>query len=75
MNIVWAERRVSAWIQDRLGPNRVGPEGLLQGVADGAKNMLKEELIPAQANKVLFVLAPTPQLRSRIHRLVARPAP
>ncbi|MSR07449.1 MAG: NADH-quinone oxidoreductase subunit NuoH [Gemmatimonadetes bacterium] len=58
MNIVWAERRVSAWMQDRLGPNRVGPQGLLQGVADGLKNMLKEETMPANAEKGLFVLAP-----------------
>jgi NADH-quinone oxidoreductase subunit H len=53
-----AERRICAWIQDRLGPNRVGPEGLLQPAADGLKNLFKEETLPAQADKVLFVLAP-----------------
>ncbi|MCH6547730.1 MAG: NADH-quinone oxidoreductase subunit H, partial [Gemmatimonadetes bacterium] len=58
MMVIWAERRVSAWKQDRLGPNRVGPEGLLQSVADGIKNFAKEEVWPAQANKFLFVLAP-----------------
>jgi NADH-quinone oxidoreductase subunit H len=53
-----AERRVSAWIQDRRGPNRVGPFGLLQPIADGIKNIIKEETLPATASKVFFVLAP-----------------
>src|SRR5260370_10229902 len=53
-----AERRICAWMQDRLGPNRVGPQGLLQPAADGLKNLLKEETLPAAADKVLFVLAP-----------------
>ncbi len=53
-----AERKVSAWIQDRHGPNRVGPWGLLQVAADGVKNFLKEETMPGEVNKPLFVLAP-----------------
>jgi NADH-quinone oxidoreductase subunit H len=53
-----AERRISAWIQDRNGPNRVGPFGLLQPIADGIKNILKEETLPATASRVFFVLAP-----------------
>src|SRR5690606_34929710 len=53
-----AERRVSAFIQDRRGPNRVGPFGLLQPIADGIKNILKEETLPATASRVFFVLAP-----------------
>ncbi len=53
-----AERKVSAWIQDRHGPNRVGPWGLLQVAADGVKNFLKEETMPGDVNKPLFVLAP-----------------
>ena len=53
-----AERRVSAFIQDRLGPNRVGPFGLLQPIADGIKNILKEETMPGTANRLFFVLAP-----------------
>jgi NADH-quinone oxidoreductase subunit H len=52
------ERRVCAWMQDRLGPNRVGPQGLLQPAADGLKNFLKEETSPALANTPLFTLAP-----------------
>src|ERR671938_881673 len=53
-----AERKISAWIQLRLGPNRVGPGGLLQPAADGLKNILKEETFPAEANRRLFLLAP-----------------
>ncbi len=53
-----AERRICAWMQDRLGPNRVGPQGILQPAADGLKNLVKEETYPAQADFWLFVLAP-----------------
>jgi len=56
--LVWAERRVSAWIQDRLGPNRVGPFGLLQSGADLVKFLFKEDVTPGHVNKPLFVLAP-----------------
>ena len=54
----WLERRVWARIQSRVGPNRVGPQGILQWVADGIKNLLKEDIIPAQADRKLFALAP-----------------
>jgi NADH-quinone oxidoreductase subunit H len=56
--VVWVERRGSAMLQDRLGPNRVGPLGLLQNIADGLKNFIKEEVMPSGADRVLFQLAP-----------------
>jgi NADH-quinone oxidoreductase subunit H len=56
--MVWVERRGSALIQDRPGPNRVGPLGLLQSFADALKFILKEDIIPAQAHKWLYTLAP-----------------
>jgi NADH-quinone oxidoreductase subunit H len=55
---VWAERRVSAAIQDRVGPNRVGPAGLLQPVADGIKFLLKEDFTPNHVRKTYYWLAP-----------------
>jgi len=55
---VYAERRISAFIQDRLGPNRVGPFGLLQPVADVVKLVFKEAIVPKNANKPLHDLAP-----------------
>ncbi|MCH9022112.1 MAG: NADH-quinone oxidoreductase subunit NuoH [Planctomycetes bacterium] len=52
------ERKVSGWIQDRIGPNRAGPRGILQPLADGIKLLFKEDFTPAGVDKVLFVLAP-----------------
>ena len=54
----WLERRVWARIQSRIGPNRVGPQGFLQWLADGLKNLLKEDIIPSAADRWLFSLAP-----------------
>ena len=55
---IWAERRILGRMQQRPGPNRVGPFGLLQSLADGVKLMLKEDLIPAIVDRPLYILAP-----------------
>ncbi|MEO2136674.1 MAG: complex I subunit 1 family protein, partial [bacterium] len=56
--VTWAERRIWARIQSRVGPNRVGPFGFLQWLADGVKNILKEDIIPTVADRPLFRFAP-----------------
>jgi len=58
MYTTYAERKIAAWMQDRRGPNRAGPLGLLQPVADGVKLFFKEEIIPIASNRFLFVLGP-----------------
>jgi NADH-quinone oxidoreductase subunit H len=71
--IVLVERRVCAFVQDRLGPNRVGPFGLLQPVADGIKAFLKEEFTPAHVRKIYFFLAPGIALMPAILNLAVIP--
>src|SRR5436189_3876242 len=58
MYTTWAERKVAAWKQDRIGPNRAGPLGLFQPLADGGRLFFKEEIIPLASNKFLFILGP-----------------
>lgn len=59
MYSTYAERKVAAFFQDRLGPNRAGPFGLLQPLADGVKMFMKEEIIPSHSDKVLFIMGPS----------------
>jgi len=57
--MTWGERKLAAWLQDRVGPNRAGPLGLLQPIADGLKMIFKEEMIPTHSNRWLFVFGPS----------------
>jgi NADH-quinone oxidoreductase subunit H len=57
--MVWGERRVAALIQDRVGPNRVGPAGLLQSLADLGKFIFKEDVVPGHVHKWMYILAPS----------------
>src|SRR4051794_33325743 len=52
------ERWIAAWVQDRKGPNRVGPFGLMQPLADGGKFLLKEEVVPGGVDKLFYILGP-----------------
>jgi len=71
--LTFAERRVSAFIQDRIGPNRVGPFGLLQPLADGVKFIFKEDIIPRDASKYIYIAAPAFSLVTAIIALAVIP--
>src|SRR4029077_5242246 len=55
--LIYVERKICAYMQDRIGPNRVGPLGLLQPIADGLKFLFKQDIIPAQVDRPLFMAA------------------
>jgi NADH-quinone oxidoreductase subunit H len=67
------ERKLSAWVQDRLGPNRVGPGGLLQPLADGGKFFLKEEVIPSHVDRIFYLLAPAVAIGASLLALAVVP--
>lgn len=68
-----SERKISAWMQDRFGPNRVGPLGLLQPLADGGKFFLKEAPIPRHVDKIFFLLAPAVSMCTALVALAVVP--
>ena len=74
--LIWYERRLLSLVQDRYGPNRVGPYGLLTPIADAVKLIFKEIIRPSAANKPLFFLGPVmtmmPTLAGWLRRLAAR---
>src|SRR5215211_5124073 len=71
--MTWFERKIIARFQDRLGPTRTGPAGLLQPIADGIKLLGKEDLIPAHADKVVFYFAPLVVFVAAITRVAVIP--
>ncbi len=71
--MTFIERKVAAYVQDRVGPNRVGPMGLLQAVADGIKIFLKEQVMPAHVYKFLYFTAPTISLMTAVFAIVVMP--
>src|SRR5690348_11357801 len=71
--LILAERKVAAYAQDRLGPNRVGPWGLLQPIADGVKFLLKEDIIPDHVDRAFYVLAPAVAVATSLFAMVVVP--
>lgn len=69
----FVERKISAWVQDRLGPNRVGPFGLFQAIADGIKIFLKEQVIPSHVHTFFYMLAPCISLMTAMFALCFMP--
>ena len=73
MFMVWYERKVIAGLQNRIGPNKAGPFGLLQTLADGMKLIFKEDFLPDRADRVRLPTRPLPRLRAGLPRVVRHP--
>ena len=71
--LIFVERKISAWVQNRIGPNRVGWWGLLQPIADGIKFLLKEDIIPDHVDKFLYLLAPAVAASTALFALAVVP--
>jgi NADH-quinone oxidoreductase subunit H len=71
--LILLERKIAAWAQDRIGPNRVGPLGLLQPIADGVKFLLKEDIIPSNVDKVFYLVAPAVAVGTALFAFVVVP--
>ena len=71
--LTFGERKISAWMQDRIGPNRVGPAGLLQPLADGGKFFLKEEVVPDGVDRIFYVMAPAVAVGTALFALAVVP--
>src|SRR5262249_58036713 len=71
--MVWLERKVAARFQDRIGPNRVGPLGLLQPIADALKLVTKEDLVPRTADRVVHLAAPVMVITSAFLVMAVNP--
>src|SRR6516164_2589987 len=67
------ERKMAAWVQDRIGPNRVGPRGLLQPIADGIKFLLKEQVIPSRVDRVFYFAGPAIAVSTALFAFVVVP--
>ena len=74
MFMVWFERKIIAGMQNRIGPNKAGPFGLLQTLADGMKLIFKEDLLPDRARPVRVPAGAVPGLRAGVPRVVGHPA-